>query len=51
VGINGLFGFSDLMYNEPKHFVDFYSTTGLSGEKTKLVSLGVEFGVSYRILK
>lgn len=51
VGINSLYGLTDLLYNKPKHIVDFYSTTGLSGDKTNLLSLSVEFGVYYRVLK
>jgi hypothetical protein len=50
-GINALYGLTDLMYRESRHYVDFYATTGLSGDKTNLLSLGVEIGVYYRILK
>ena len=50
VGINALYGLTDLMYNESRHRVDFYATTGLNGDKTNLLSMGVEIGVCYRIL-
>lgn len=49
-GANTLFGLTDLLYNKSRHPVDFYATTGLQGEKTNLLSAGVEIGVYYRIL-
>jgi hypothetical protein len=50
VGVNSLYGLSDLMYRESRHPVDFYATTGKDGEKTNLLSTGVEVGLYYRIL-
>jgi hypothetical protein len=38
------------MYRESRHPVDFYATTGKDGEKTNLLSTGVEVGLYYRIL-
>jgi len=50
IGVNALFGLTDLMYYESRHPLDFYATTGLEGNKTNILSMGAEIGVYYRIL-
>ena len=50
LGVTSSFGLTDLLYTESRHPFDFYATTGLPGEKTNLLSAGVELGVYYRIL-
>lgn len=45
---NGVYGLTDIKYNEKKHLNDFYRVTQQKGAFTRLVSLGGGLGVYFR---
>ena len=51
VNANAVYGITDLNYNMPKHDYDFYRTTETKGDKTNLISTGLEVGMVVKLFQ